>query len=363
MKSYAWLIILFIALSPLFAPSFWIHVIILLDYFQVFNAFDSPLVESYHSFLLSRLPDRPEGTPPILFAENVTKEQVIAASRGYTFPIVIRGIMSDTPAMNTWNNLSWWIENYGNESVLCKYFEELGDNPACTVSDALSLDNAAKRLYISGESKLFVRRPELKAMVESDAVNAIQPGTPVFTQLFMGYPGMGSDVHMAAGCNLFRQIAGHKKWWLIPNSQTPYLKPSLNPNGFSAHTKTKIGKGNEMESEWLKKVERYVVTLNPGDLLLNPSWIWHGVRNMGDDPNSIVIGVPTRYSIKYAIPAFKNNWLLTIVALVAITKTYGFEKFISDPNNLQNGIESARKNRAALHLTAEEEEFERQLNA
>jgi hypothetical protein len=36
-------------------------------------------------------------------------------------------------------------------------------------------------------------------------------GKPVFTQLFMGFAGMGSDVHSAMGCNIFRQITGRKK--------------------------------------------------------------------------------------------------------------------------------------------------------
>eukprot|EP01034_Spumella_vulgaris_P045850 gene45850-57147_t len=110
---------------------------------------------------------------------------------------------------------------------------------------------------------------------------------------------MGSDIHCAMGCNMFRMIAGRKEWTLIPPSQTPYLMASLNQNGFSAHTLTTIGKGNEMQSEWMKKIERYTVTLEPGDMLLNTPWYWHGIRNLGDDPNELSIGVPTRYSIKY----------------------------------------------------------------
>jgi len=57
--------------------------------------------------------------------------------------------------------------------------------------------------------------------------------------------------------------------------------------------------------------------------------------------------VPTRYAIKHAIPAFKSNWLLSTIAMSALTKSYGgLTKFISNPENLQNGIELARKARA-----------------
>ena len=73
---------------------------------------------------------------------------------------------------------------------------------------------------------------------------------------------------------------GRKKWWLVPMSETAYVYPSLNPNGFSAHALTFIGKGEEEQSSWLTKLNRWEVTLNPGDVLLNPPWTWHGVMNV-----------------------------------------------------------------------------------
>lgn len=223
-------------------------------------------------------------------------------------------------------------------------------DPACTVRQSFgSLGNTnGTKLYISGESKLFVRHPELNEMVKSDFLDSIAPGPRVFTQIFMGFAGMGSDVHCAIGTNIFRQIAGRKKWWLIPQSQAPYLYPSLNTNGFSMHTLTKVGKGKEEPSPWLSKVERYTTVLEPGDILLNTAWYLHGIVNLpGDDPNDLVIGVPTRYAVQGAGPAFKNNFLLSLIAMQALSKEYGgVAKFVSSPENLQAGIEKARKARA-----------------
>lgn len=224
-----------------------------------------------------------------------------------------------------------------------------GEVPACTVKQALgSMDGKREgRLYITGESKIFQRRPELQAMVDSQFLSEIEPGKRVFTQLFLGYNGMGSDIHSAIGCNLFRMIAGRKKWWLLPQTQTPYVYASLNPNGFSSHTKTKIGKGKETASPWLKKLERYTVVLEPGDMLLNTAWYWHGILNIADSEDELVIGVPTRYSVDNAAPAFKSNFLLSAIAMQAIQKQYdGLNKFTSNAANLQNGIERARTARA-----------------
>jgi len=306
---------------------------------------------------MSRLPDREEIPALELSLDQLTKESLRLASHDYTFPVVIRNAMKDMPAITKWNNITWWLENYGNEEVLCKYVVKAGDAPACTVKDAINLENPSERLYISGEARIFQRRKELEDMVASDFINSVSPGSPVFTQLFLGYGNMGSDVHSAIGCNMFRQVVGRKKWWLIPVSQTAYVYPSLNPNGFSAHTLTKIGKGNEEPSPWLSKIERYTVTLNPGDVLLNPPWFWHGIKNFADTPDGLVIGVPTRYATANPLkmPAFRSNFLLSVIGLGSITYTYGLDKFFSSSDSFQQGIERARASRSDLAAKHEAE--------
>jgi hypothetical protein len=351
------MLLVFLAVGPIVFPNIFWHMIMVVDYVGPFGwkMFNDPYVEMYHDFLMSRLPEQPERPAIIVPLEGATRESIRDASKGYTVPVIIRGAVAGVPALTKWTNKTWWIDNYADEPVLCKFVEGLkdGDAPSCTVKQAFgSMDSTtpdgakAERLYISGESKLFQRHPELLEDVTSPFLESIAPGKQVFTQIFLGFPGMGSDVHAAIGCNFFRMIAGRKKWWLIPQSQTPYVFASINPNGFSAHTRTRIGKGSQKPSPWLSKIERYTVTLEPGDLLLNTAWYWHGIVNYGDDPDELVIGVPTRYAIEYSIPAFRSNFLLSTIALSAIQKQYnGLNTFISNADNLQDGIERARKAR------------------
>lgn len=157
----------------------------------------------------------------------------------------------------------------------------------------------------------------------------------------MGQKDMGSDIHCAIGVNIFRQMAGVKKWWFIPPSQTPYLKPSINVNGFSAHTNTMVGKDGEPESPWLSKVVRYTAVLHPGDVLINPPWFWHGILNLGDSYKDLVIGVPTRYG--GIDTAFKSNTMLSLSALsVLLAKKFqkgAQENFMDD---LEGNIERNR---------------------
>lgn len=137
-------------------------------------------------------------------------------------------------------------------------------------------------------------------------------------------------------------IVGSKKWWFIPPSQTAYLKPSINVNGFSAHTRTLVGKNGEIESPWMKKLERYTAVLHPGDVLINPPWFWHGILNQGlrhyrknilsifhyvihlssgEHSNDLVIGCPTRFQgAKGLIAAVRSNPFLTASAFSVIIK-------------------------------------------
>lgn len=119
-------------------------------------------------------------------------------------------------------------------------------------------------------------------------------------------------------------ITGKKKWWFIPPSQSAYLKPSINLNGFSAFTHTLVGKEGKPVSPWMVKLERYTAFMYPGDVLINPPWFWHGILNMGE-PGQPVIGCPSRYARGSLMKsAFRSNWFLQIIGLAALVHKYGW---------------------------------------
>jgi hypothetical protein len=149
-------------------------------------------------------------------------------------------------------------------------------------------------------------------------------------------------------------VSGRKKWWFVPPSQTPYLKPSLNAAGFSAFSHTLVGKEDKTVSPWMKKLERYETILNPGDVLINPPWFWHGTMNLGDTKD-IVIGCPSRYGRGSVLTAaFKSNFILTTVGVSALVRKYGFN--VLNPNSelsLQKAISQNRKIRTEEQITPE----------
>lgn len=346
------LLTVFLPVSFVMFPNFWWHGIVLVDYFTEWSSFKSEFVNKYHKFLTDRLPDLEEQPAIEIHHSEATIERITELSNGFTVPIVIRGAVAGARALTEWTDVDFWTNSYANESVMCKFVGGYSDSNLCTIKDAFGLgEDSTQRQYISGESKMFKRRPELETMVNSPFLDALDAtgamGTKVFTQIFMGFAKDGSDIHAAIGCNIFRQIAGRKKWWLIPTTQTAFVYSSLNQNGFSAHTKTNVGKQDEEESPWMKKLERYTVELDPGDVLINTSWYWHGILNLGEDPDALIIGVPTRYKLPSSSAALRSNWLFSIIARFAIEKQFGIANFVKDTGLLQDGITKARSERAA----------------
>jgi hypothetical protein len=139
-------------------------------------------------------------------------------------------------------------------------------------------------------------------------------------------------------------VAGRKKWWFVPPSMTPYIKPSINAVGFSAFSHTLVGNYGKPASPWMKKLERYTAIMNPGDILINPPWFWHGTMNLGE-ASDIVIGCPSRYGRGNILQAaMKSNPFLTVVGLSALVKKYGFG--VLNPTSefsLQNAVAANRK--------------------
>jgi len=252
------LIFLGLALVPVLLPNLFWHILMLADHYTSWNMSKSAWVWRYHQFLVSTLPDRPELPAPELSIEGITFEKLKAASNGFTRPVIMRGAADQAAAFPHFGNRSWWIENYGDEPVECRRIggDHNDETIEVTIREALTSvlnkDNKNGGIYVAGENKIFHRRPELKQIVNSTILDEIAPGTRAVQQIFIGYPGMGTDVHNAIGVNFFRQITGRKKWWLIPPNQSPFVFAVVSPNGYSAHSITRVGKGNEEPSPWFK---------------------------------------------------------------------------------------------------------------
>jgi hypothetical protein len=316
------------------------------------------MYNAYHEFLISRLPEREEVPLIEITPAEATPENLYKLSKGYTWPIVIRGLLTNSTGIDSWSDHDWWTSKYADEKVLCGTLSEVVED--CTIGTFFRELHAKKPFYISGASNIFDRNEELHDMIDNEHIRSIEPGRRTATQIFMGVPKMGSDIHCAIGINVFRQIVGQKKWWFIPPTQTSYLKPSINLNGFSAHTHTFVGKEGGVASPWMNKLERYTTVLSPGDVLINPPWFWHGIINLGEEPNDLVIGAPSRYGQGHSMKAaLRGNAVFTINALVVLFRKYGMPALKPDfKMKLEGDIANNRRTREKKDAVEEMHPFD-----
>lgn len=115
----------------------------------------------------------------------------------------------------------------------------------------------------------------------------------------------GTDWHCAPGNNWFIQVVGRKRWYFLAPKYGAYLHPVVN-SWLSFKT--------SLTPEMVKEVQDYVpmnyVDLNPGDMLYNPDYYWHTVKNYG----GLTIGVPLREFI--VKKCFQNNVQYTAIAIL-----------------------------------------------
>jgi hypothetical protein len=104
-------------------------------------------------------------------------------------------------------------------------------------------------------------------------------------QLFIGGAGTTTMLHNAMTPFFFVNVCGVKRWSLAPCNYVAVLNPR--PDGWNYnHSDVKLDFSNADEFPGCDCIDRWVATTNPGDVLFNPSWMWHGVQN-----DSATIGI------------------------------------------------------------------------
>jgi hypothetical protein len=104
-----------------------------------------------------------------------------------------------------------------------------------------------------------------------------------YEQIFVGREGTGSPFHHAAVYNMFYQIDGKKQWWFID----PY-------DSFLCYPMAFLGRAaGALQCLWPNQYNKeayplfpycpvYTAVLEPGDVLFNPPYWWHSIKNLSE---------------------------------------------------------------------------------
>ena len=186
----------------------------------------------YMSYLKARVAKMPvvEPTPiPELSIENFSREEMLRLSNGLADPIVIRGALRDSDAVKKWSP-DYFRTYYGNETVVVREMvDEVIRFQHRSFEDFFAMQAKGRNVSVVASSSIFFRRPEFKEQLKSPVEQHLvgPAGEPIMAQQFFVTPGGRSWYHCAVGNNVFRQIAGQKRWVLIdPKKYNLMMCPS-----------------------------------------------------------------------------------------------------------------------------------------
>lgn len=198
-------------------------------------------------------------------------------------PVVLRGL--DAPALH------WTVRNL---------VERFGDTPTTFNQPDQSFLEAPFRtilerddLYVNNVARLCLEHPELRDEMRLDRLEPYMRSTDPVLQVFIGAKkGTGSPFHAVNHVNIFHMIEGRKKWWFIDPNHFLFIYPYLLSHNTYHLAATPIpSQIADGDFPLFRYCPRQVVTLEPGDLLLNPAWCFHAVENLDDH----TIGAATRW--------------------------------------------------------------------
>eukprot|EP01038_Epipyxis_sp_PR26KG_P014314 gene14314-19198_t len=188
-------------------------------------------------------------------------------------PVVLRGFMNNTSLLSelSWDNV---IRNYSNENVFLTK-KELDGFPG----KLKEVDNPS--VYLHNSEILFTKYPEIRKHFQYEKLEPYLKMKVGYEQLFIGREGTGSPFHHAAVYNMFYMIDGKKKWWFIDPYDSILAYP-LNFFGRAAGILFCLwpGEYNEAAFPLFPYCPVYSTVLNPGDVLFNPPWWWHSIKNI-----------------------------------------------------------------------------------
>jgi hypothetical protein len=118
--------------------------------------------------------------------------------------------------------------------------------------------------------------------------------------LFIGGKNTLTPVHDALPGTVFVQIYGKKKWTIFPTEDRIFMDVRAERRSYF-HTAADPDVADDPNFPLMKYVRKYEITMEPGDVLWMPPFLWHQVENPTDS-----IGVAFKFvDIKQAKKASK----------------------------------------------------------
>jgi hypothetical protein len=212
-------------------------------------------------------------------------------------PVILEGAAKDWACTKNWS-LEYFKDLYGEEEILHVDHKAIeAEYERMTLGEILDdIRGGGARYYRF--YPLLQRHPEhLKDFDYEFIFKSRHKWSPVENfQVFIGGEGSYTPLHNAYGDNIFTQAYGEKEWMIYPSIYSMIMDPDPAQNVYR-NASYRYGGGifNPFEPNFethplFQYIDGYHLVLKPGDVLYNPPYWWHAVKNPTDS-----IGVGYRW--------------------------------------------------------------------
>lgn len=281
--------------------------------------------ESWDARMLFKMRDRPlGGTRPVERRRNLSAMEFRRDYFKTGKPVVLEGIAAEWPAVKKWS-FEYLLERCGQEDV------DVLDGHGWKVQtadrrDAVDASERAMKMadlltaarngsgWYGSFLELLDTYADLRADIDWTFVR-VYGGTSmrlpwqrnILAKMYVGGPMTSTSFHCAPIMNLYLQVHGRKRWVLVAPRFTPFMYAALS-KGLNWQSRVDFRDPDIQDAPLYRYVDRYETVLEPGDVLWNPPWVWHGVQNLTE---SIAVSM---WWVNFA-RSFANNATLTSLAL------------------------------------------------
>ncbi|MEO6883141.1 MAG: cupin-like domain-containing protein [Bacteroidia bacterium] len=212
-------------------------------------------------------------------------------------PVVLEGVAKDWDCVKKWS-LEYFKDLHGQDEIVIVELDKKGyPHEIIKLADVIdNIRSGGKKYYRF--YPLLERHPEhlkdfdYKWLLER---NNWLAWFDAF-QVFIGGKDTFTTLHNANQSNLFVQVYGEKQWVLYSHYYTMVLDPDPARNMYRQAPERVRGQFDPFKPDYdypyslYKYIDGYEVNLKPGDVLWNPPFYWHTVKNTTDS-----IGVGYRW--------------------------------------------------------------------
>jgi len=278
---------------------------------------------------------RPPIHVPTIEAKDYTFESLRKATDNFRFPAVVRGLFNDVPGLEKWKDVNYLNSKIGHFDVpvVKKALYGTLQNDRATMpfseahTDIMTNEESKMYLFFPVESRTNFngsdsgQSAKLKKAVNDLVWEDLELGTRIWngfgTPNHQGFHGSqliigrgtndseattGTGWHCAAGNNWFVQVVGKKRWYFIDPVNSAVLSPL---RGGKVNMQT----GNRKMADLHDHIHLRYADVGAGDLLYNPDWEWHTIKNY----EGLSIACPIReFNLTLSL---QNNLQYTLIVL------------------------------------------------